>query len=98
MLCHTSSHQAAALRFARQEASSNSSIYRIIELGTDWHGRIMRTEVYFSVLDGGMVALAVFTLNSAHSGQLMGSRRPVPPKNYGMKLTEYPGTAEAEEA
>ncbi|KAJ7841200.1 RTA1-domain-containing protein [Mycena olivaceomarginata] len=51
------------------------SIYRIIELSTGWHGRIIETEVYFNVLDGGMVILAIFTINFAHPGRLLGSRR-----------------------
>ncbi|KAF7342311.1 hypothetical protein MVEN_01819500 [Mycena venus] len=51
------------------------SIYRIIELATGWHGRIIETEVYFNVLDGGMVILAIWTINLAHPGRLLGSRR-----------------------
>ncbi|KAJ7503850.1 RTA1-like protein [Mycena galericulata] len=51
------------------------SIYRIIELATGWHGRIIHTEVYFNVLDGGMVVLAIFTINFAHPGRLLGSLR-----------------------
>ncbi|KAJ6557562.1 RTA1-domain-containing protein [Mycena capillaripes] len=50
------------------------SIYRIIELATGWNGRILHTEVYFNVLDGGMVVLAIFTLNIAHPGRLLGPR------------------------
>jgi hypothetical protein len=33
------------------------SIYRIIELSTGWHGRIIETEVYFNVLDGAIQSL-----------------------------------------
>ncbi|KAJ7339784.1 hypothetical protein DFH08DRAFT_812168 [Mycena albidolilacea] len=33
-----------------------------------WTGRIFHTEVYFNVLDGWMVTLAIFTLNFAHPG------------------------------
>ncbi|KAF7342184.1 hypothetical protein MVEN_01806300 [Mycena venus] len=44
------------------------SIYRLIELLSGWDGRIIHTEVYFNVLDGGMVVLAIFTLNFAHPG------------------------------
>jgi hypothetical protein len=50
------------------------SIYRIIELATGWNGRILHTELYFDVLDGGMVILAIFTMNIAHPGRLLGSR------------------------
>ncbi|KAJ6495505.1 RTA1 like protein-domain-containing protein [Mycena vulgaris] len=54
------------------------SIYRIIELSTGWNGRIIETEVYFNVLDGGMVILAIFTINFAHPGRLLGEQRRVP--------------------
>ncbi|KAJ7493862.1 hypothetical protein FB451DRAFT_1388005 [Mycena latifolia] len=47
------------------------AIYRIIELATGWHGRIIETEVYFNVLDGGMVILAIFAINFFHSGRLL---------------------------
>ncbi|KAF8161965.1 RTA1 like protein-domain-containing protein [Mycena galopus ATCC 62051] len=44
------------------------SVYRLIELAGGWDGRIILTEVYFNVLDGGMVTLAIFTLNFVHPG------------------------------
>ncbi|KAJ6552186.1 RTA-like protein, partial [Mycena sp. CBHHK59/15] len=47
---------------------SSSSIYRIIELSTGWTGRIITTQVYFNVLDGAMILLAMFTVNFAHPG------------------------------
>ncbi|KAJ7082390.1 RTA1-like protein [Mycena belliarum] len=47
------------------------SVYRIIELQDGWNGRIIHTELYFNVLDGGMVVLAIFTLNFAHPGLLL---------------------------
>jgi hypothetical protein len=56
-----------------------SSIYRIIELAGGWHGRVLHTEVYFNVLDGGMVVLALLSFNFAHPGRLLGSRRPAVP-------------------
>ncbi|KAJ6525956.1 RTA1 like protein-domain-containing protein [Mycena capillaripes] len=52
------------------------SVYRIIELTGGWEGRIIHTEVYFNVLDGGMVVLAIFTLNFAHPGLLLQPSRP----------------------
>ncbi|KAJ7685941.1 RTA1-like protein [Mycena rosella] len=55
------------------------SIYRIIELATGWNGRIIHTEVYFNVLDGGMVILAIFTINFFHPGRLLRSA-------YGTKI------------
>ncbi|KAJ7136318.1 RTA1-like protein [Mycena crocata] len=50
------------------------SIYRIIELSDGWNGRIIQTEVYFNVLDGAMVVLAIFTMNIAHPGLLLGPK------------------------
>ncbi|KAJ7228098.1 RTA1-like protein, partial [Mycena rebaudengoi] len=47
------------------------SIYRTIELQDGWTGRIIHTELYFNVLDGGMVVLAMFTMNFAHPGFLL---------------------------
>ncbi|KAJ7132563.1 RTA1 like protein-domain-containing protein [Mycena epipterygia] len=47
------------------------SIYRIVELSGGWGGVVIRTEVYFNVFDGGMVVLAIFTLNFAHPGVLL---------------------------
>ncbi|KAJ6571120.1 RTA1 like protein-domain-containing protein [Mycena capillaripes] len=75
------------------------AVYRLLELGTGWHGRIMVTEVYFNVLDGGMVVLAIVVMNFAHPGHLMGPRRPQPPTEYGMKLKrkDLSGTATPDE-
>ncbi|KAK0477397.1 RTA1 like protein-domain-containing protein [Armillaria novae-zelandiae] len=50
------------------------SIYRTIELADGWNGRIILTEVYFNVLDGAMVVLAIYTLNFAHPGVLIGRK------------------------
>ncbi|KAJ4501828.1 RTA1 like protein-domain-containing protein [Lentinula lateritia] len=47
------------------------SVYRTIELADGWTGRIITTQVYFNVLDGAMVTLAIFTLNFAHPGLLL---------------------------
>jgi hypothetical protein len=48
----------------------------------------METEVYFNVLDGGMVVVAIWTLNFAHPGRLMGRKRPEPPAEYALKTME----------
>ncbi|KAK0185462.1 RTA1-like protein [Armillaria mellea] len=48
------------------------AIYRTIELADGWSGRIILTEIYFNVLDGAMVVLAIYTLNFAHPGVLIG--------------------------
>ncbi|KAJ2915435.1 hypothetical protein MD484_g4983, partial [Candolleomyces efflorescens] len=37
-----------------------------LELADGWNGRIIRTELYFNVLDGAMVVLAIYTLNIVH--------------------------------
>ncbi|KAK7058065.1 RTA1-domain-containing protein [Favolaschia claudopus] len=52
------------------------AVYRVIELSDGWTGRIIRTEVYFNVLDGAMITLAIYTLNLAHPGMLLGSSSP----------------------
>ncbi|TCD70330.1 hypothetical protein EIP91_003959 [Steccherinum ochraceum] len=48
------------------------SIYRTIELTDGWNGRIIKTQVYFNVLDGGMVTLAFYCMNFFHPGWLLG--------------------------
>ncbi|TFK87668.1 RTA1-domain-containing protein [Polyporus arcularius HHB13444] len=48
------------------------SIYRTIELSDGWTGRIISTQVYFNVLDGAMIVLAMYTLNVFHPGFLLG--------------------------
>ncbi|KAJ7053141.1 hypothetical protein C8F01DRAFT_1330344 [Mycena amicta] len=47
------------------------SVYRIIELAGGWTGRIIHTQVYFDVLDGGMIVLAIFTWNFIHPGMFL---------------------------
>ncbi|EGO01240.1 hypothetical protein SERLA73DRAFT_179372 [Serpula lacrymans var. lacrymans S7.3] len=47
------------------------AVYRTIELTDGWNGRIISTQVYFNVLDAGMVTLAIFTLNFFHPGYLL---------------------------
>ncbi|KAF8191019.1 RTA1 like protein-domain-containing protein [Mycena galopus ATCC 62051] len=54
------------------------SVYRLIELSGGWNGRIIHTEVYFNVLDGGMVTLAIFTLNFVHPGIFLALPRSKP--------------------
>ncbi|KAJ7194339.1 RTA1 like protein-domain-containing protein [Mycena pura] len=61
-------------------------IYRIVELSGGWSGRVLHTEVYFNVLDGGMVVLAMFAINFAHPGRLLGTRRPASPVGYEAKV------------
>ncbi|KAJ7247401.1 RTA1 like protein-domain-containing protein [Mycena haematopus] len=55
------------------------SIYRIIELASGWHSAFMLNELYFNVLDGAMVALAIIVTNLEHPGRLFGSNKPLPP-------------------
>ncbi|KAI0094862.1 RTA-like protein [Irpex rosettiformis] len=47
------------------------SIYRTVELGDGWTGRVLRTQVYFNVFDGAMVLVAIFILNAFHPGFLL---------------------------
>ncbi|KAH7920424.1 RTA1-domain-containing protein [Leucogyrophana mollusca] len=47
------------------------AVYRTIELTDGWNGRIIATQIYFNVLDGGMVTLAIYTLNIFHPGYLI---------------------------
>ncbi|KAF7371327.1 RTA1-domain-containing protein [Mycena sanguinolenta] len=67
------------------------SIYRIVELAGGWNGRVLHTEVYFNVLDGGMVVLAIYTLNFVHPGRLLGTRKPQLPADYVVKLEAMEG-------
>ncbi|KAJ7263442.1 RTA1 like protein-domain-containing protein [Mycena rebaudengoi] len=70
------------------------SIYRIIEQAEGWDGRILHTEVYFNVLDGGMITIAMFVLNFAHPGRLLGTTRPTEgPDGYALKNVETGGSA-----
>ncbi|KAJ7719311.1 RTA1 like protein-domain-containing protein [Mycena metata] len=50
------------------------AIYRTLELIDGFEGRIISTERYFNVLDGGMITLAIFTLNLAHPGIFLAPR------------------------
>ncbi|PPQ82458.1 hypothetical protein CVT25_007255 [Psilocybe cyanescens] len=47
------------------------SIYRVAELADGWNGRIIQTQVYFNVLDGAMIILAIYSLNIFHPGRLL---------------------------
>ncbi|KAJ7160614.1 RTA1-domain-containing protein [Mycena crocata] len=67
------------------------SIYRIVELADGWTGTIITTEVYFNILDGGMVVLAIFTMNIAHPGLLLGA----PKANERMLMKERPASSES---
>ncbi|KAJ7096974.1 RTA1 like protein [Mycena crocata] len=69
------------------------SIYRIVELADGWTGRIITTEVYFNILDGGMVVLAIYTMNIAHPGLLLGS--PKDQDRDRMLMKQLPGSSES---
>ncbi|KAJ7615912.1 RTA1-like protein [Roridomyces roridus] len=54
------------------------AVYRVCELADGWTGRIIHTQVYFNVLDGAAIVLAMYTLNFVHPGmflELRSSRR-----------------------
>ncbi|KAJ7615566.1 RTA1-domain-containing protein [Roridomyces roridus] len=44
------------------------AIYRTLELLNGFEGRIIRTERFFNILDGGMILLAMVTFNVVHPG------------------------------
>jgi len=47
------------------------SVYRTIELADGWTGQIITNQVYFNVLDGAPIVLAMATLNVSHPGWLL---------------------------
>ncbi|KAJ7347888.1 RTA1-like protein [Mycena albidolilacea] len=47
------------------------SIYRVVELAGGWNGKVIQTQAYFIWLDGGMVTLAIYTMNLCHPGLLL---------------------------
>ncbi|KAI0752254.1 RTA1 like protein-domain-containing protein [Irpex lacteus] len=51
-------------------------VYRTIELADGWDGEIISTQVYFNVLDGAMIVLAIYTLNFFHPGVLLADTDP----------------------
>ncbi|KAF7300384.1 hypothetical protein HMN09_00921800 [Mycena chlorophos] len=67
------------------------SVYRLIELAGGWEGRIIHTQVYFTVLDGGMIALAILTWNVVHPGLFFPSK---PPPGMGMGMSGEGGEGE----
>jgi len=46
-------------------------IYRVAELADGWNGTIISTQIYFNVLDGAMIVLAMYTLNFLHPSFLL---------------------------
>ncbi|RXW23951.1 hypothetical protein EST38_g1927 [Candolleomyces aberdarensis] len=47
------------------------AIYRVVELSEGWGGPIMKTELYFNVLEGCMIVLAIYTLNFIHPANFL---------------------------
>ncbi|KAF9028707.1 RTA1-domain-containing protein [Hymenopellis radicata] len=47
------------------------SIYRVAELAEGFGGKIILTQTYFTVFDGEMIMLAMFSLNLGHPGRLL---------------------------
>ncbi|EKM50076.1 uncharacterized protein PHACADRAFT_188436 [Phanerochaete carnosa HHB-10118-sp] len=52
------------------------AIYRVIELADGWNGRVIATQVYFNVLDGAMVVLAMYSLAVFNPGYFLYSAQP----------------------
>lgn len=44
------------------------AVYRLAELADGWTGTIIETEWLFNLFDGGMVVLAIYTINFIHPG------------------------------
>ncbi|KAJ7889478.1 RTA1-like protein [Mycena olivaceomarginata] len=74
-----------------------TSIHRIIELATGWHSTFMLNELYFDVLDGAMVALAIVVTNLEHPGRLIGPRKPEAPTDYGYGMKMKVSREQSEE-
>ncbi|KAF8230781.1 RTA1 like protein [Tricholoma matsutake] len=47
------------------------NLYRVVELTNGWNGRIISTELYFNVLDGTMIVIAMYTINLVHPGAFL---------------------------
>ncbi|KAI0078296.1 RTA1-like protein [Panus rudis PR-1116 ss-1] len=68
------------------------SIYRTIELVDGWDGPIISTQVYFNVLDGAMIVLAIFTLNIFHPGIVLhGLNVTQQDKDIELRMHSHPG-------
>jgi hypothetical protein len=76
------------------------AVYRTIELSDGWSGRIISTQVYFNVLDGAMVTLAIYTLNFAHPGFLLAEPRTRAVSDYPLSVgdaeNKIPGSSASE--
>ncbi|KAJ7685842.1 RTA1 like protein-domain-containing protein [Mycena rosella] len=68
------------------------SIYRIVELADGWTGTIITTEIWFNIFDGGMVTLAIWAMNIAHPGLLLGSARSADTRE-GMYMKQIPSSS-----
>ncbi|TFK26843.1 RTA1-domain-containing protein [Coprinopsis marcescibilis] len=47
------------------------AIYRAVELAEGWAGEIIQTELYFDILDGTMIVLAIYAFIFGHPGCLL---------------------------
>ncbi|KAJ5611354.1 RTA1-domain-containing protein [Penicillium lagena] len=50
------------------------SIYRVVELAQGWAGFLITHQIYFVILDGAMMVLAVGVFNFVHPGRLLSSK------------------------
>ncbi|KAF7303978.1 RTA1-like protein [Mycena indigotica] len=50
-------------------------VYRTIELADGWTGEVITTEFWFNMFDGGMVIVAIWTINIAHPGLLLSAEK-----------------------
>lgn len=47
------------------------NLYRVLELSQGWHGQLITHEVFFAVLDGGLMVLAVGAFNLVFPGRYL---------------------------
>ncbi|PPQ64049.1 hypothetical protein CVT24_008862 [Panaeolus cyanescens] len=64
------------------------AIYRTIELVDGWNGPIITNELYFNVLDGAMIILAIYTLNFIHPGMFLEKVPEAESREHEMKLNQ----------
>ncbi|KAG7086943.1 hypothetical protein E1B28_002860 [Marasmius oreades] len=59
------------------------AIYRLVELGGGWSGKVAQTEWFFNVFEAGLVTLAFFIWNVAHPSLLLEEHTP---ENYNLNV------------
>ncbi|KAF8068863.1 RTA1-like protein [Lyophyllum atratum] len=65
------------------------AIYRTVEFADGWNGRIISTELYFNILDGAMIVLAIYAFNFAHPGVMLAARNDPFVDGYELGLSHH---------